>query len=739
MKLDTKLTKFLSTYNGEEITPKVFCDKIKIAMGTFYNNRDKIEAAGVNFVHGSKGVSTRSQVKVTDSNLNQVRFSLSLYRQLINQLNLEASIQVPYTGVGDKLFILEGHISPKEAVEFLTKNINKEELTQEDRMNGTKLLVDLRFHSNIKISSAILEGIEESFKELYNITPEREQIEVVYMMYRALTKGKSQISFVQALAGTSKTTCVNVLKHFMKDVNVVSYTQMASSELESGSTLHSLLKKHLKLDVVNTPEDEILLAASMKAYLEDTKPIKRLVIDECTTITQNMLQSAMHLADKIVFVGDKNQFKNNSAFLGPRIGSLSKQYRFLNSESSLQVDITQAMLRKDTKEIKRLLDSATIGTFEAKVRTRRTTSGTENYTDYSNSFSGVLDILKGYTDLKSIVVAYSKDACTHINNLLNGGKDITRGSKVTLTRTQYKPYPLPSGSFGTVLSVSGDTCKVMFSGGLYEVAKDEISLGYAVTSLKAQGSAWDNVLFIEGTAPRQAKMEDSYVCPTRAKVTLKVLSRGTVDTKELAVQSIHSMEEGNRNASVYSTLEGVKEVAINSGLPLEEVNQIASSAFKVTPKSKVSTRSEVSPKQYSNWGYQLDGSHPNALQMNKTEEEARYLLNVQLKAGSTGFLTRNLEGTNIVVIDCDRKEAVEAFKQYQDKTHVYLSEDGTKAHYEFITDEVFTTKHYAAKGLDFLGNAKYTRQNIKPNKVSNGLTPMKLTKEVLDCLARYVS
>lgn len=757
LSLDKKLDKFMNSYSGEELTPKHFCKCIKIAMGTFYNNRAKIEERGINFVHGSKGVSTRQLTIVTSKNLNTVRFTISLYRLVINHLNLMASIQVPYLDVNDKLFKVEGKLASKEARKFIENALTREELNQQDRLNGSLLLVDLVHHVDSKIPNEVSLQISESFKTLYNISPEKEQIDVVYMMYRALTKDTYPNSFVQALAGTSKTTCVNVLKHFMKeyhqlDVKTTSYTQLASKELIGGSTLHSLLKKYLKIDVVNTTDDEILVTAHTYQILNKKKPVKMLVIDECTTLTYQILMAASALADKIVFIGDKNQFKNNTSLLGPRIGSLSTQYRFLNSESSLQMEITQAMLRRDTKKIKELLESVSVGTFEAKVRTRRTSTGTENYTDYSSSFTGHVDTLKEFSGKDSIIVAYSKDACNNINKILSGG-EIKAGDKVVLTKTVYKPSLLPGGVFGKVVSVKGDTVKVLFEKGLFEVNFDDISLGYAVTSIKSQGSAWNNVLYVEGTAPKANKLEDTYVCPTRAKIRVRTLSRTTVNTKELGVQSIHNMEEGTRNINLYKALSSANEIALESGLESKEIVQVATSAFNIknntsstcSKKETVKLHSEknnteVKPSN-ANWGYQLEGSHPYASQMNKTKEEAQYLLDMRLKANTkaTGFITRNLEGTNLVVIDCDKKEAVEVFKDYLDKTEVYLSEAGDKAHYVFTTTESFNTKHYHKYGLDFLGNSKYTRQNIKPNKVSNGLSPIKLTDEVLSLLNNYVN
>lgn len=744
----------MTNYNGEGLTPKQFCKIVNIALGTFYNNRALIEGRGIKLVHGSKDVSTRQTIKVTDKNLNTVRFTISLYRLVVNHLNLAASIQVPYTGVNDKLFKVEGNLSPKEAIKFIEKALTREELTQQDRYNGSSLLIDLARHVRIRVSDETSSQIAKSFESLYGFTPEREQLEVVYMMYKSLTKSDLRMSFVQALAGTSKTTCINVLKHFMKtyhnlEVKTVSYTQLASRELKGGTTLHSLLKNCLKIDVVNTPEDEILSTAQMYGYLNKTKPVKMLVIDECTTLSNQILSAAAALSENIVFVGDKNQFRNNSAFLGPRIGSLTTQYRFLNSESSLQVDITQAMLRRDTKKIKELLSSVTEGYFTAKVKTKRTSLGSENYTDYSNSFNEHLGLLEQYSDKNSIILAYSKDACNHINKLL-GGETIKQGDKVLLTTTLYKPSLVPSGSFGRVMSVSGTMCKVLFDEGVFEVNLDELSLGYAVTSLKSQGSAWNNVLFVEGTSPVTNKLEDGYVCPTRSRVKVRVLSRTSVNTTELGIHCIHDMSEGTRNNNLFTALTSVNEIALDSGLDSEEIAKVASAAFKTKVKSTKTCNKKISVKSHSvspitkNYGFVLITGydekgkerkwHPNGEQCVQTKAEAQYKLDQYLKTGKyvTGYVTRDLHNIDEIVIDCDTKEMVEVFSKYKDITLASVSKEGDKMHLTFKTDKLFPrvigTKD--KRKADLIGNNTRSLQNLKSNKISNNKEVAYLTPEI---------
>lgn len=645
MTLDQKIEKFLETYTGVEYTPETFCEVLKISRGTFYNNRKKIEKAGIKFVHGSKGVSTRKTTMVTDKNIHSVKFTVSLFRLLLNHVNLKGNLQVFYTDVNDKLFKIGEPLSHKKVSTFIRKHMNNPALTQADRLNSLKVLVDLSGDCKEAPASEVYK-ITKAFKDMYSFTPEAEQVDAVYQMYQALVKGKH--SFLQALAGTSKTTCINVLKHYMKqeydlEVYTTSYTQMASSELIGGSTLHSLLRKYLNLDVINTKDEEILLTANLLECLGlNEKPIKMLVIDECTTLSTFILQAACVLAERVVFVGDKNQFKNNLAFLGPRIGSLSKQYRFLNSETSLQAEMTQAMLRKDLTGMKELVAKACVGTFSAKVRTRRKDKGAETYTDYKNSFEHLLDVFNEFRGLSDIVVAYSANACETINVLVNGGVAIRTGSKVVLAKAQYKPFPIPSGSFGQVVDVVGDTYEVLFEKGVYTVHKDAIALGYAVTSLKSQGSAWDNVLYIEGTAPRKTQIEDMYVCVTRARKTIKVLSRTGVNTKELDIHNIYDLEEGQRNVMLYSALKGAQSIARASGLEDSEIAHVASSAFSTKLKTANTSVSEAKPVTIdNNWGIKKE--------MVKTKE-----------------------------IDCDCKEAVSHFEKFLDNTYCTSQREALK-------------------------------------------------------------
>lgn len=770
--LEQKLKTFLETYKGEELSYPSLSAALKVSAGTLYNNKQKLEEAGIRLTHGNKSTKKRGTI-VRESNLLSLSYSTSMFRVVLNHLNLSANIQVLYPGQKDSLYKVEGTISPKTAVAFLRKHLQSSTIGELERLNGAKVLANMLGASTRRPPKGDHSKIVKAFKDLYAITPEAEQVEAVYHMYKTLTKGDK--GYVQALAGTSKTTCINVLKHYMKkehglDIHTTSYTQMASSELIGGTTLHSLLKKILRVDVIDTTDDDLHLLAEMQECLTDgvyKKPIQRLVIDECTTLTSGIILTAMTLAERIVFVGDKNQFENNSKFLGSRIGSLSKQYRFLGSETTLQKDITKAMLLKDEEQMQKLLEPFCVGTFIGKVKTRRASKGAENYTDYKDSFQNHTEILQGFQGDSDIVLAYSTNACSNINKLLNNGTNIKAGSKVSLKKAVYKPFYLPSGSFGKVLSVSGSKANVLFyDKGTYEVNVNILELAYAVTSLKSQGSAWDNVLYIEGTAPRKTQIEDMYVCVTRARKSIKVLSRTGVNTKELDIHNIYDLEEGQRNVMLYSALKGAQSIARASGLEDSEIAHVASSAFstklktglakpegveRLEPTGNSSVSVSESPEGAipvkekkdnmpagkpvaidNNWGYQA-ANHPTLEQMTKTKEQAQYMLD---KSGEEGFITRNLKGGDIICIDCDCKEAVSHFEKYLDNTYSAISEDGSRAHLFFKVEDWYPTKH--RKGLDFLGNVVNTRVNFKPNKVYNTKEIAPLTDEVLDAYNKYV-
>ena len=190
---------------------------------------------------------------------------------------------------------------------------------------------------------------------------------------------------------------------------------------------------------------------------------------------------------------------------------------------------------------------------------------------------------------------------------------------------------------------------------------------------------------------------------------------------------------------------------VESGLTKQEVVGIAKSVFSNFPvmynppcveECTEETILEHNPNAYSYVLVSQEGKtiYPNSEQKNKTEEQAKYALDLRKKEGYTGFLTFNLKAQPYVVFDFDSKEGVDKFKHLLDQTRGCINAEGTSMHLWFEVNTLYPTIHYAQRGgkpLDLLGNTNETNVDFKPNKPYNNLKPMALTEELFNTFNDY--
>ena len=748
-KLDRKLIKFLETYDGEPVSVKAVCKALNIAEGTLYNNKKYLEEKGIKFSHGSKGKSTRKTKTVEYNNISTLPVSKTLFKQVVNFVHESLSLPVAFVGCPTKVYKLGAHFSLCSAKAYIQRCMESGTLAADEVFAAIRCTIELDNLVKVRLTDEDRNSITESFSELLGLTPTEEQVRAVFLMTRQLLKG-DKYTYVQAKAGSSKTTCTNVVRYHLKKnhnitLKVVSYTQLASSELRGGSTLHSLLNYITGINVLKLPEESLL------AFLEDSltagviKPLDRLCVDEYTTLSKDLLRATKLLCKNIVFVGDKAQFCRNNESVGTRLCSLEKQYRFIEAETSLQEDVTKATFKKDHEEVDRLLKSASLGTFGGKLRYKKAKNSCIGYIDYFNSFTEFGELFNFYRDTDSIILAYSTNAVDAINHIMNGGSEIKRGSKVATTVGIFKPFPIPSGSTGTVLTVNGDLAKVVLKDAMVDISLEQLKLVYATTSLSAQGSSWDHVLYVRGTSPKSFQPEEDYVAPTRAKVSVRTIDRVEIDSTAEDVLGVLNLQEGMRNNTLFKTLASIKDLAEDSGLASSEISKVVTSAFSAPVKTKVVKEvTKIEAKDSFSYTLEVDGRriYAKSHQKNKTRGEAESALNEVLKSHPemTGFVTQNLKGQPYVVFDFDSKEGVDKFKHLLDQTRGCINSEGTSMHLWFEVNTLYPTIHYAQRGgkpLDLLGNTNETNVDFKPNKPYNNLKPMALTEELFNTFNDY--
>ena len=763
MSLKRKLTKFTKTYDNSPVTIEALVKVLNSSKGTLYNNKKLLEEFGIVLEHGNKGTPSRTtpKLKITNSDASEIAITKTLFKQTVNYVCTKLCIPYIYSSTAEHLCkSVSSSLTLSSAKVFLSRcEKTPKFLTPKEMWDVAEVLNELEHTVRCTLEPQERADILSIFEEKLLLSPSEEQLRAVALMAKTLLKGGSGYKYVQAVAGSSKTTCINATRLYLKQyhnmsVPVLTLTNKAASMLNGSSTVHSMLQRLLGIQVLDCSEELLASYTDLGLFRGTLEPMPALIVDEYTTLPGTLVRILKTLGKNVIFVGDKAQISRNSEFVGTRLCSLTHQYRFDHSLTNAQVRMTTAHFERNYEEMCRILDEKCVGTFTGKLKKRNVGNRLENYTDYKDSFNDFVEVFDKYKSLDSCVIAYSSNACEVINYIMNGhSKEFKNGSKISLRVTKYVPSEVVSGSQGIVLKTVQDGYEVMVGGTRFVATAEELELSYAITTLKSQGSSWDYVLFVAGTSNREAKHTDMYVGATRAKLDFEVLKRDSVDSSQKDADKLLVLGEGSRNTSLFEGGKALKEVIEASGYSVEEAYATIGRSFGTESKTKTTlTKSNikettlVSPSNQDNtWSYTLMSPEGRRIpakseDKNKTEAQAKYALDMYLKShpSYTGFLTRNLKGTGVVVLDCDCKAAVDHFKHLSAITKSCISANGEKAHFYFKTDKVLNTMHKNDKGVDFLGNAEEQNVDVKPNKEFNDLAPAALTDEIFNSIKSYM-
>lgn len=767
--LKRKLEAYVAKHGTDEpITLNALAKALSASKQTLYNNKEVLKESGLTIIHARAKKAQEVELPVLNSsNVDTAPLAKILFTTVHSFVSEYLVVPCEYLYSDDiRDRWLENRFSLTSAEIYLQRCLSaKNFLTTTEKISVSFLLDDIKFSRGLKFFKEDKDLATECFKQAIQHIPSEEQVKVIASVLRFIKKGgSSRFGRIQALAGASKTTILNILSKYLKTdadltIGVIAPTRLASSCLKGGTTLHAYLDKLLDIKTVEMDEEHILRLVERSSAQGLLKQVDVLLVDEYTMFSPDLIRTIKYLAKCIIFSGDVGQNLNNTDYAGPLLGTLTYQYRFDKSNSDLQKQITKLRFRNDREGIDKLLKSTRVGTFKGLLKVEKEGNILKKRTDYTDSFNHLEDILLKYTGSEGIIVAYSKAAVTEVNKLINGGLDIKVGSKVTLIKTFHKGS-ICSGSLGKVLSINGNECTVLFENSKAIINKDDLTLAYAVTCISSQGSSWTNVLFVEGTSNKESYLPDTYVGTSRAEVNFNTITRSEVKTEINEVCDSLLMEEGSRNTSTYRAMRSLVSLAENKGLPMNEVVGITQSVLKDFGVSKLPKSPKVEAKAtiinqpliqnlnaYSYVLEPLDKSskplYPYSHQKNKSKAAAEYQKDIRLKdlPNFIGYLTFNLKGQPYIVYDFDNDvEGVNKFKHLLESTKGGINKDGTRMHLWFEVDTVMPTRHFKAgdKGIDVLGNEKETNVNFKPNKVFNNLEPMKLSKEILEQLETHL-
>lgn len=735
-----RLEKFLEKYDGSPITVKELAKALNKSVGTIQNNKKSYIEKGVVFKHGSVGTTIKDKklAKLTNSNSSTLKITPRVYRSVCNYISKYLGT-LPSFVVSSDVYnaSVSKRLSLSSAKTYLERAHEAKSVKVHDRRIISNTLLELRNLTRSTLTEEERTSISEVFLKVTGHTPDEEQIKAVSMMARTLTKTRS-LTYVQARAGASKTTCINVLTEYLKvnfntKCHAVTFTRKASKELNYSKTLHKLVKDLLDIEDMKKHTEVSLKYEVEKAIYEGViDKLPHLIVDEYGTMSNTMMDIAKMLSDNVIFVGDTAQIVQNKSFIGTCLCSLTKQYRFLRSVDNSQARISDARFDNDYEAMKEVLKSKMVGVFEGKLKYRTEDTKKVAYTDYKGAFSHLDGILNRYRDSDSLIVAYSLNAVEEINVVMNGSKDIKEGSKVSISQSQYKPTEVVAGTLGRVVkvhdkvaSIFTDDCEIV------DINVSSLKLAYAMTTLSAQGSSAKRVLYVHGTAPQEHKLSDAYVGPTRAEVGWEVISRDFVDCEINNFFSVLDMKEGNRNTSIYETSVALGGIIREANYDMSEAEPTILSGLKVKTHEPAKETVETKTNNYCCVLIARDGGYifPKAEDRNLARGQAEELLKT-----SKGYLAEELKGGDRIVIDCDSRETVDAFKKYADITEAYVSDNSM--HLVFTVDRLFP-RITGKKDLDLLGNKVHSLRLEKPNKTPNNKKAIPLPQEVLELLCEY--
>lgn len=313
------------------------------------------------------------------------------------------------------------------------------------------------------------------------------------------------------LAGTGKTTIVQVLLSLLDDCEVFAPTARAAQVLRSkgvnAETLHSLL---LRFRYETTDKTGRLVPVFTDKHVHRGF----ILVDESSMVSEELYQKAMRCADRIIWVGDYGQL--------PPVEESTNGFCVM-----------------------------TESTLDAKLITQHRHSDNANLIDFANHLRDGLDP-SGFTGGDSVVVnppgidgrnmvqflieqnltpiiCYTNEFRAHINRAMRYARGLPAsglcvGLEITCSKNNYRKGVF-NGELMEIVSVIGDQvrtkCGKSFPATFdrNESDKDKVVIedGFGITCHKAQGSEFSKVCVVED---RSACPQWRYTAATRAKELL---------------------------------------------------------------------------------------------------------------------------------------------------------------------------------------------------------------------------
>lgn len=748
---------------------------------TIYKNKSLLPSFGVSLNASKRG----RKAGVSQQDLVTENFALTDFKLVLNGLYFSLGLYVPYS---DK------EVSFASYANLKVSSMNKEfyadylrsvckglkDLSVADKCFLMEMIVQLSLPT-VYLSAKDSKYYKEVAQSLFSLTPTKEQLRVIDNIVRYGLGGISvqhPSARVEAVAGASKSFCAAVAKTVLEEkysfdsIPILSISSTVADNNLSGKTI---AKEFTDLFGFSGDFDDLVELKNLIKFKVLTGGLAKkpfAIVDEHSTISNTHAEIFELYYDKILYLGDTAQVRQNNSYMGPVIGTLSEQFRFINSETSIQKIITEFHITRQTEALDKYLAEISSGSFSAQLGIHVEGGKAQVCTKYAGSFDHIYEKHKEEVhSLSTQVIAYAKRAVKEFNRVANGGTfDIKEGSIVTLTKYVHKAGDKgKTGGRFKVISVNGSNCK-LFSPekGVITAPMSSLELSFAATTSKVQGKGFTSVIFLGGTSNKAQYYADIYSGTSRAIISVTVYLREDVDEGQARLlKLLLPFVEGKRNDKLNKDLYTYFQEALKSGLDVKEILATAKSALTGATSSPayedtVSVVEEVLGKAKNKisletinlkplpttlthnygfvlvTGYNAKGEeikwYPNGEQRNKTKEQAQYFLDQYLKTGKyvTGYTTEDLCGGDRITIDCDSKELSSMFMKYKDITESYCSEDGEKLHLVFTVSKYFprlTSTKDGSKG-DLLGNNTRSLRNVKCNKLPNNKEAIDLPDEV---------
>lgn len=369
-----------------------------------------------------------------------------------------------------------------------------------------------------------------------NIELAKEQKEAVYS---TLNNG---LTIITGGPGTGKTTIIRVIIELFMDmdkkVKIAAPTGRAAKRIEetsgyAASTIHRLLKVD---------------SETGRFVHDETKPLKAdiIIIDESSMIDTYIflaLIRAISSTTRVVFIGDRDQLPS----VGPgnilrdlinseKFSTIFLSRNFRQSKDSLIIENAYRINTGEkiiTKAYTDLLDFVSIDVTNNHIVIKKIINIIKYYKDDYKFNSSEIQILvpmyRGEAGITKINMAIQEEFNDNVFYINKENVKFKKNDKVMQLKNNYEKDVF-NGEQGTVHSFDEDkkTLSIEFDGKIIEYdldELDELTLSYAVSVHKSQGSEFDMVMLV--LLPYHSIMlnrEIFYTAVTRAKKKLFLIS-----------------------------------------------------------------------------------------------------------------------------------------------------------------------------------------------------------------------